>query len=313
MRRRVTYRQLQAFVAVLETGSVTRAAERLHVSQPALSRLIANFEADLGYPMFRRNGSRLMPTAEAELLREEVQSALAAVERASGRAQDLGGFRVGSLAVCAFPSLAASSLPRLLAQYCNLHPHIRITLSAMSSSQMRDEVAHRRADFAISDLPERSNDVVAEHLGRYNAVCVVQPTHRFATRSVVSLADIAKDELISLGEEDEARTLIQHEFQSAGVDIRWTKEVSLCASACSWVAAAGGVAIVDPFACEAWQERLVALQTSPPIGLDLWLLRSETRPLSRIASAFLEQVRLYLQSLNQTPASSDSLRAAQPK
>ena len=82
MRRRLTYRQLEAFVAVLETGSVTRAAERLHISQPALSQLISNFESDLGYPMFRRSGGRLAPTAEAELLRDEVQSALAAVERA---------------------------------------------------------------------------------------------------------------------------------------------------------------------------------------------------------------------------------------
>lgn len=305
MRRRLTYRQLEAFVAVLETGSVTRAAERLHVSQPALSQLIGNFECDLGYPMFRRSGGRLAPTAEAELLREEVQSALAAVERACRRAEHLGTFQAGNLAVSAFPSFAVSALPRLLALFCEQHPGVRVTLNAMSSAQMLEEVALQRADFAVSDLPERANGVMAEHLSRYHAVCIVQPTHPFADRRAVSLAEVGKEQLISLGEEDEARTMVQKAFRAAGVDVHWNKEVSLCASACAWVAAAGGVAIVDPFASEDWHGRLVPVATSPPITFDLWLLRSETRPLSRVASAFLERVRSYLKRL---PGSSSTLR-----
>lgn len=304
MPRRLTYRQLEAFVAVLETGSVTRAAERLHISQPALSQLISNFESDLGYPMFRRSGGRLAPTAEAELMRDEVQSALAAVERACRRAQDIGSFKSGHLAISAFPSLAASALPRLLALFCEKHPGVRVTLRAMSSAQMVDEVALQRVDFAISELPERANGVTAEHLRRYHAVCTVQPTHAFAARKVLPLAEIGKERLVCLGEEDEARTLVQNAFHSAGVDLQWNREVSLCASACAWVAAAGGVAIVDPFISEDWRGRLLSIPTSPPIMFDLWLLRPETKPLSRIASAFLERVRSYLNTLpgNRSPS-----------
>jgi DNA-binding transcriptional LysR family regulator len=226
-----------------------------------------------------------------------VQSAIAAVERACRRAEDLGTFQTGRLAVSAFPSLAASALPRLLALFCEQHPGVRVTLNALSSAQMLDEVALQRCDFAVSDLPERTNGVVAEHLGRYHAVCVVQPNHSFAGRRVVSLAEVGKQKLVSLGEEDEARTMVQKAFHAAGVEVRWSKEVSLCASACAWVAAAGGVAIVDPFASEDWQGKLLSLPTSPPITFDLWLLRSDVRPLSRIAAAFLEQVRSYLARL----------------
>ena len=301
MRRRLTYRQLEAFVAVLETGSMTRAGERLHISQPALSQLISNFESDLGYPMFRRSGGRLAPTAEAELLRDEVQSALAAVERACSRAQDIGNFRAGRLAISAFPSFAASALPRLLAPFCEEHRGVRVTLNAMFSAQMAEDVALQRVDFAISDLPERANGVMAEHLRRYHAVCVVQPAHPFAGRKVVPLAEIGGEQLVCLGEEDEARTLVQQAFHAAGVDVRWNKEVSLCASACAWVAAAGGVAIVDPFIGEDWRGRLLSIHTSPPIMFDLWLLRSETKPLSRIASAFLDRVRSYLNTLPGSP------------
>ena len=308
MRRRLTYRQLEAFVAVLETGSMTRAAERLHISQPALSQLISNFESDLGYPMFRRTGGRLAPTAEAELLRDEVQSALASVERACRRAQDIGSFQAGRLAISAFPSFAASALPRLLAQFCEKHRGVKVTLNAMFSAQMAEEVALQRVDFAISDLPERANGVMAEHLRRYHAVCVVQPTHAFAGRKVLPLAEVGKEQLVCLGEEDEARTLVQQAFQAAGVDVQWDKEVSLCASACAWVAAAGGVAIVDPFVSEDWRGRLLSIPTSPPIMFDLWLLRSESKPLSRVASAFLERVRRYLNTLPGNPSPSRKRR-----
>jgi hypothetical protein len=163
--------------------------------------------------------------------------------------------------------------------------------------------------------------VIAEHLRRYHAVCVVQPTHAFAGRKVLPLTEVGKEQLVCLGEEDEARTLVLQTFHAAGVDVQWNKEVSLSASACAWVAAAGGVAIVDPFVSEDWRGRLVAIHTSPPIIFDLWLLRSETRPISRIASAFLERVRRYLDSLpgssspsrkrerGKSPASSRSARA----
>ena len=304
MRRRLTYRQLEAFVAVLETGSVTRAAERLHISQPALSQLISNFESDLGYPMFRRSGGRLAPTAEAELLRDEVQSALGAVERACRRAQDIGSFRAGRLAISTFPAFAATALPRLLAPFCEEHPGVRVTLNGVSSAQMAEEVALQRVDFAISNLPERANGVIAEHMRRYSAACVVQLTHAFAGRKVLPLAEVGKEQLVGLGEEDEARVLVQQAFHAAGVDVQWNKEVGLSASACAWVAAAGGAAIVDPFASEDWRGQLLSLQTSPPIIFDLWLLRSETRPLSRIASAFLERVWKYLNTLPPRPSPS---------
>src|SRR5579862_9601783 len=276
-----TFRQLEALMAVIETGSMTRAAERMHVSQPALSRLIANLEADLGYAMFRREGGRLTPTAETELLREEIKNALSAVDRARSRAHQLGKFEAGGLAICAFPSLAATPLPRLLAGFSERNPRLKVTLNAMHWQRMLDEVALQRADFAISDLPAHANGVLAEHLCRYHAVCVVQPQHRFASLATVPLTAIAKERFVSLGEEDDARTIVQEAFLAEGINVNWNTEVSLSASACAWVFAVGGCALVDSFAAEEWRGRLVQVNTDPPIVFDLWLLRSAAKPMSR--------------------------------
>jgi DNA-binding transcriptional LysR family regulator len=296
---RPTFRQLEALVAVMETGSMTLAAKRMHVSQPALSRLIASLETDLGYAMFRRAGGRLAPTAEAELLREEIKNALSAVDRARRRAHQLGSFQEGGLAICAFPSLAATPLPRLLAGFCARNPKLKVTLNSMHVQQMLNEVALQRADFAISDVPAHANGVMAEHLSRHHGVCVVQPQHRFASLATVPLLAIAEERFVWLGEEDDARnrTVVQEAFLANGINVDWNAEVSLSASACAWISAAGGCAIVDSFAAEEWRGRLVWVNTDPPIVFDLWLLRSEVKPMSRIAVAFLEILRSYLGTL----------------
>jgi DNA-binding transcriptional LysR family regulator len=270
---------------------------RSESAQPALSRLISNLETDLGYALFRRGGGRVAATAEAELLRDEVQKALGSVDRACRRAQQLGNLEDGHLSVCAFPSLAATVMPKLLSRFHRKHPKIAVTLNAMHWSRLLDEVSLQRADFAISDLPARGSGVVADHLCAYHAVCVVRSDHRFAKQKLVSLKAIAADKLVLLGEEDEARETVASAFTAEQIDLSSRIEVSLCASACSWVSASGGCAIVDPFAAEEWFGKLVALPTDPCIQFDLWILRSETKPMTALASTFLESVRRYAATL----------------
>jgi len=308
-RLRPSFRQLEAVIAVMETGSITRASVRMNISQPALSRLISCVEADLGYPLFRRVAGRVVPTAEADLLREEIQKALGSVERACRRARQLGSMDQGHLAICAFPSLAGTAIPQLLSRFCAEHPHISITLNAMHWHRMLDEVALQRADFAVSELPARANGVVAEHLGRYQAVCVVQPEHPFANKRGVSLANIATERFVSLGEEDEAGATVQKAFIAEGINLTWENEVSLCESACAWVASAGGCAIVDPFAAEAWSGKLASIPTDPPIAFDMWVLRSDVKPMTRLASAFLNVLREYVATL--AVSATDNVDAAE--
>jgi len=295
--RRPSFRQLEALVAVLETGSVTRAAERMHISQPAISRLIASLAADVGYPMFRRAAGRIVPTAEATLLREEIHHALTAVDRVSRRALQLGSLTQGQLAVCAFPLFAATTLPQLLSRFHAAHPEISIVLNGLSFHRLLETVATQRADFAIAEQPPHASGIVAEHLCRYQAVCVVRPDHAFAALSRVPLTAIPQEQFILLGAEDETQPAVSRAFQDLGISLRYPIEVSLAASACAWVATAGGCSIVDPFSAGEWRGQLVRIETDPPIWFDLWVLRSEAKPLTRVASAFLSVLRRHVLSV----------------
>jgi len=307
--RKPSYRQLEAVTAVLETGSVTRAAVRLHISQPAISRLISTLEADVGYPLFRRAGGRNLPTAEAELLREEIKNALTAVDRAGRRLQQLGNLAGGQLTVSAFPSLATTTLPQLLSRFRAQHPDIRITLNGVNNlHRILESVASQTADFAISNVPARASGVVAEHLCRYPAVCVVRPEHPFASLDVVPLAAVARETFIALGKEDESQATVARVFEEEGLELDYPIEVALCASACAWVATAGGCSIVDPFTAGEWKGQLARVQTHPAIWFDLWVLRSEVKPLTRVASAFLATFSEHL--LSQPQISTERADAA---
>lgn len=284
-------------MAVLETGSLTRAAERLNVSQPAVSRLIAHLQADLGYQLFRRVGARIVPTAEAEVVREDVHEALRGVDRAGRRLQQLAGTADAQLAVTAFPALATTTLPLVLSTFQARHPGLRVSLRATNTQpRLLASVALQQSDFAISNVPAGSSAVTAEHLCRYAAVCVVRHDHALADRGRVALTEAARAASVALDAEDDSQIIIGRACQEAGIELETTVEVSHCAAACAWVAVAGGAAIVDPFTGGEWRGQLRHVDTDPPIWLDLWVLRPAHKPLSRIASACLEDLRTYLSS-----------------
>jgi DNA-binding transcriptional LysR family regulator len=294
--RRPSLRQLEALVAVLETGSITRGAERMHISQPAISRLIASLEADTGYPMFNRMGGRIVATAEATLLREEIQNALAAVDRVSRRALQIGSRAEAPLTVCGFPWFASTVLPQLLSRFHAKHPAIPIMLNGMGFHRLIEMVASQRADFGICEAPPHVNGIVAEHLCRYEAVCVMRADHKFAELPRVPLAALAREQFISLREEDERQPVVARAFENLSIELRPSIEVNLGSSACAWIATAGGVSVLDPFSAGEWHGRLVRVKTEPAIWFDLWVLRPETKPLTRVASAFLALLREHVLS-----------------
>jgi DNA-binding transcriptional LysR family regulator len=300
--RRPSLRQLEALVAVLETGSITRGAERMHISQPAISRLIASLEADTGYPMFRRMGGRVVATAEATLLREEIQSALAAVDRVSRRALQIGSGAHGPLTVGAFPWFAGTVLPQLLSRFHAKYPAIPIMLHGMGFHRLVEMVAVQRADFVISELPSHVNGIVAEHLYRYEAVCVMRADHPFAALPRVPLTALAREHFIFVREEGERKPVVARAFEDLAIGLHGPIEVNLGSSACAWIATAGGVTIIDPFSAGEWDGQLVRVKTEPPIWFDLWVLRSEVKPLTRVASAFLALLREHVLSLSSISA-----------
>src|SRR5476649_2882620 len=129
---RLNLKQIEVFRAIMLTGSISGAAKLLHVSQPAVSRLISYTEQRLGLLLFQRIKGRLYPTPEARRLFEEVSAVYQSVQRVN----DLAENRIGQLRIASSPNLGQSLMPRAVAIFCQRYPEVRIVLHTLIPSVM---------------------------------------------------------------------------------------------------------------------------------------------------------------------------------
>ncbi len=157
----IDWNLLRALVAVLEHGSLTRAAERLGTSQPTLSRQIAALEQQVGAPLFERAARRLKPTPQAEALAEPAQRMLAAAQAMAHVAQQASGQLAGSVRLTASEVVSAHVLPPMLTRLAARHPEIQVELVA---SNRLDNLLEREADIAVRMLRPTQGTLIARHI-----------------------------------------------------------------------------------------------------------------------------------------------------
>src|SRR5215212_6851092 len=143
-------RHLRYFVAVAEEENVTRAASRLHVSQPPLSRQIHDLEDELGVPLFERGAKSLRLTEAGRLFLNEARAVLERAEQAASAVKALGSGLTGELNIGYAPSLAVDVLPRALRNLQRDAPKIRVHLHDLSSGEMLDGLRKNQLDLALT-------------------------------------------------------------------------------------------------------------------------------------------------------------------
>ena len=285
-------RQLQAFRSVIDLGSVTRAAEALRISQPAVSKLIGILARDCGFELFLRSGNRLMPTAEALSLYREVERIFMGVEHIERHAEAIRDLRSGQIAIAAFPAIATRPLPRLITKFLDAHPDTRFSLVARSGRLLVELVAADRVDLGIGLMLPEHPGIEAHNAGSFEAVCVMSRSHRLAQRKFIRASDLNDEPFISLGSEDQSRFRIDKAFEGSGIRRRITIEAQQSEAACMFASEGAGIAIVDPFsAAEFSSQQLVVKPFRPQIRFDLWLMSPVYRQRSLIVDAFIDLFR----------------------
>jgi len=146
-------RQIEAFRAVMLTGAMTAAAETIHVTQPAVSRLIRDLEAELGLALFQRRGNRVVPTAEAHALLVEVERSFVGLGQIRAFAGDIRSGRGGTLRIAVLPAMAAGFAPRFIADFCRGRPNLKVSIYGLPSATIRDRVTTGELDLGISGFP----------------------------------------------------------------------------------------------------------------------------------------------------------------
>jgi DNA-binding transcriptional LysR family regulator len=290
-------RQLAAFCAVVERKSFSQAAERLGVTQPAVSLQVRSLEKRLGRKLLDRSGRRVEPTEAGLALYRGAQRMLALEgqlieELDAGEEGELGG----SLEVGASTGPGSTVVPVLLCEFQHANPGVAVSLSISDTQTVVDRVAERVLELGVVGAARRHRGVVFEPFFRDEVVLACPPGHRFAGRSV-SLEELREEPLIVMQEGAGVRQVIEDELRRAGTRLRDLEprlELGLQESVKSAVAAGHGVTFISRTAIEA-DLAAGTLVTARVKGLEpsreISLVRSAGRSPTRAAEAFLEFAR----------------------
>ena len=270
----------------MQSGSMTGAAELMNVTQPAVSRLIMDFENRVGFALFERKKGRVYPTIEALSLFEEVQRSFAGLDKISAAAAEIRNFRSGFLSIAAMPAIALQFLPRVVTAFSARYPEINVSIQIRSSTKVVDWVGAQQVDVGFAALQSLTPGIEQKALCDGPVVAAVPAGHRLAEMPVLRPEDLKDTPIISLGPELSMRHRIDEAFALRGVAMQSRIEVQLSTAVCEFVAANAGIGLVDPItAFEMSGRNLVIRPFEPAIQFFFSLLM----PLNRTRPIFLDQ------------------------
>ncbi|OHV76953.1 LysR substrate-binding domain-containing protein [Rhizobium sp. LCM 4573] len=293
-------RQLEAFHATIEAGSVTLAGEKLGISQPAVSKLLRSFSEACGFQLFTRSGGRLVPTLEARMLAVEVERMFSGTKRIARLAEAVRNREWGEVTIAAPPALATRYLSQALSPFLKEQPDIHFTLQSRTSPRIGELVAAGQIDIGLSVLPFDHPNVSSQVIMRFSMVCILPVSHPLAKRQVIEIDDLRNVPFISLARDDCSLMTIDRAFQLKGVQKRNRIEVPLSETACSLVANGVGISIVPPFVgLDYAEDRLVRRALLPETFMDVWLLTPSGRPPSLASQKLVEFIRAAVSPFDQ--------------
>jgi DNA-binding transcriptional LysR family regulator len=287
-------RSLRGFHAIVVAGSVTEAARRLGLTQPAMSRLLSQLEQQVGFELFIRDHGKLVPTQEGRLLFEEVDLSLSSMERVYSLVRDIAGFRVGQLKVVAPPSFSEGVLPDIVQAFLARFPRVRLSIDARSVETSKEMIATRVADCGFLKLPLDRPDLHAEKIVTSRTACVMASDHPLARMSVLNPSMLRGHPLILLGLGRLPRTRIELAFAREGVHLDARLETHTVASACALAARGLGIAMVNELLAKPYlRPGLVLTGFAPLVENEYAFVTSALSKPTRLTQQFLEETRTY--------------------
>ena len=296
-------RQIEAFRALILTGGVGAAANLLNISQPAVSRMIRDFQQDLGLSLFERRGTRLVPTSDALSLYAEVERAFVGLDRIAKTATELRTRRAGFLRIAALPALANGFLPRFAGQFAAERPKLDLGVSGLVSHAVVAAVAQGQSDLGFAESSIEHAAVQTERMPAAPYVAVLPHGHRLTRKKRLHPADFAGESFVSLGHSSLSRFRIDRVFAEHGVERILRIETPLSEIACSLVASGAGVSLCEPFTASEYRTRGIVIRPfEPHIEFEYAALYSAAQRTSVLARQFIDGFRAHVATLPATGA-----------
>ncbi len=266
-------RHIEVFHAIKQTGSISRAAALLGVSQPAASKVLQHAEAALGFKLFERVKGRLHPTAEAEILHVEVARLHQGLEQIRLLSANLRRDPEGKLRIGCLPSLGLSLIPPAIRAFRQAYPSVACAVQTNHISILLADLRARDLDLAVTLFPREHPGISMQSLGEVEMVYLGP---RPGT-DPIDLAALDPDEVIAITRTDQMGAMVAEQFERLGRPYRPGIQVETYFLACSLAASGCGAAIVDALTARSMlREGLYLRPILPAMTVGIGILTHET-------------------------------------
>jgi len=294
---RVNFRQIDAFRAVMMTGTTTAAANLLHTTQPSISRLLAQLRDATGVKLFDIHKSRLRPTREGRQLFEIVQAHFLGLERIEQSVAVMRKSGSGSLRVGCTPALGLSVVPHAVKAFNRRYPGVHINLQTVGGHALREGLLHGVYDLVLTMAPLNHPQLDDVTLHRSSAVCVMHPGHPLAQRSAIHVRDLQDQTLLMLNADDEIYLPLVDAIKRMRIEPTATIETTYSATICRMAAEDVGIGIVNPYVAASFARDLCVLPLAPRCPIEVCMAFGGQSAVSTTTEQFAAILREYFRGI----------------
>ncbi|MDH4453932.1 MAG: LysR family transcriptional regulator [Verrucomicrobiota bacterium] len=283
--------QLGYFIEIARQRSFTRAAERLHMAQPALSQQMKNLESELGTALFIRGRKEIQLTAAGKAFLPRAEALLTQAEAAKAIVSDVAQLRGGKLIIAAIPSVSACLLPEVIRSFSRQHEQVELQLIEDSSERVSENVESGLADIGFLQLPASKSAFETRTIISEPFVLLVAKSHSLVKQKEVALKQLATESFIFY--KGRARDTALEACRKAGFEPRIACESGELETVRALVAAGLGLAVVPQLAAGNLPKTIQAITIrEPKMQRQIAAVWQKGSVLSPAAQALLELVSL---------------------
>ena len=284
----MNFRQVEAFRAVILSGTVSRAAELMGVTQPNVSRLIGELEDAVGFALFDRVKGRLIATPEGQAFYRDVEQSFRGLDLLRSSAARIRDFGSGHIRVASLAAAGSTIVPRAVRKFRENFPSAIVTLSIMTSAAVRNHVVDGEYDLGLAADEVDLSGVEHQVFGSFPALCAIPAGHHLAAKKIVRPEDLDGVDYVALSPEDRARLQFDRFCEEAGAKPNLVIETPFAITACALALEGVGVGIVNPLAIDGFAERgLVFRPFEPAVYFKSYLLFRPDMQKARLVRAFV--------------------------
>ncbi len=300
MARALNLRQIEIFKAVMELGTVSRAAEALNISQPAASKLLMQLESDNGLKLFERKKGRLSPTDQSLNLYGEVERIFAGVRQVESAIDFIKREDQGRLVVGLAPGLAGAFMRQVTSRFLESNPNVYCMIQSRRSRWLVEQVLTRQVDVGISAARVENENFVAERFTELPLICIMPHDHPLAAHKVIRPEHLNGERFIAFDLDSYTGQKVDAVFQEHNVKANVVITTDAVVSVTEFVAGGLGVSLLYPLFIAGIEDRVVSRPFEPNAPMDQFLSYArDARNLSLIL-AFAEQAKATAREIIET-------------